>query len=374
VATGHREQIDADQNHALEAGMKRYITLAMFLVLLLGISAVPVVAQMTGIKGATKDQEGKPITDGVVEVSNTDTGRKITTKTNKNGEYTAIGLTPGNYDVTLMRNDKQVDAVTKVPVSVGDMREVNFDLKKDLAAKGAAGPTEEQLKKQQENTKQNEKIKGLNARLADVRDLEKAGNYDQAVSIMQEITTAEPNKDLLWAYLGEASVGAKKYPEAIDAYQQAIKIKPDSALYHSALANAYNKANQPDKAIAEYTQAAQMDPANAAGAYFNIGIVNYNASKSDDAVAAFDKAIQLDPNRADAYYYKGMALLPKATLGKDGKYVPVPGTVEAFQKYLELKPDGPLAQTAKETITMLGSSVETTYGKQKAPAAKKKPN
>ncbi len=84
-----------------------------------------------------KTQEGKPITDGVLEVSNTDTGRKITTKTNKNGEYTAIGLTPGSYDVTLMRNDKQVDAVTKIPVTVGDMREVNFDLKKDLAAKGA---------------------------------------------------------------------------------------------------------------------------------------------------------------------------------------------------------------------------------------------
>ena len=46
-------------------------------------------------------------------------------------------------------------------------------------------------------------------------------------------------------------------------------------------------------------------------------------------------------------------------------------TVEAFQKYLDLKPDGANAQTAKDTIAMLGSSVETTYGKQKAPAKKK---
>ena len=172
--------------------MKRYITLAMFLVLLLGLSAVPVVAQMTGIKGVCKDQEGKFITDGVVEITNVDTGRKVTGKTNKNGEFMIMGLTPGTYNAVLMRNDKTVDGINKIPIGTGDMREITFDLKKDVAAK--SGPTEEELKKQQEVTKQNEKIKGLNAKLAEARDLEKAGNYDQAVSLMQEATTAEPNQ------------------------------------------------------------------------------------------------------------------------------------------------------------------------------------
>src|SRR5215469_2660036 len=312
---------------------------------------------------------GKFITDGTVEITNIDTQRKITVNTNKNGEYVTIGLSPGTYDVVLTRNGVAVDGFNKVPLAMGEQREVNFDLKKDLA--GKAGPSEEQIKKQQEVVKQNEKIKGLNAKLAEVRDLEKAGNYDQAITVMQEVTSSDPSKDLLWAYLGEAYTGAKKYTEAVEAYQKAIAIKGDSALYHNALANAYNKSGQVDKAVAEYTQVAQMDPSGAATAYFNIGVVNYNANKTDDAVTAFDKSIQLDPNRADAYYYKGMALLNKATLGKDGKYSPAPGTVEAFQKYLELKPDGANAQTAKDTIAMLGSSVETTYGKQKAPAKKK---
>ena len=61
---------------------------------------------------------------------------KLTVKTNKNGEYHIIGLTPGTYDAVLMRNGVKVDAITKIPIGVGDMREVNFDLKKDLAAKG----------------------------------------------------------------------------------------------------------------------------------------------------------------------------------------------------------------------------------------------
>ena len=348
--------------------MKKSIHLVVLLALLLGLIALPAVAQTTGAKGVCKDQEGKFITDGVVEFTNTDTGRKMSVKTDKNGEYRMIGLTPGTYDAVLIRNGIKVDSFNKIPVGVTDMREVNFDLKKDLAN---SGPTEEQLKKQQEVVKQNEKIKGLNAKLSEARELEKTGNYDQAIGLLQEATASDSSKDLLWAYLGDAYVGGKKYPEAIEAFQKAIVIKPDSAVYHNALANAFNKGGQADKALAEYAQVAQMDPANAATAYFNIGIVNYNTNKPDDAITAFDKSLQLDPNRADAYYYKGMALLTKATLGKDGKYSPAPGTVEAFQKYLELKPDGPNAQTAKDTIAMLGSSVQTTYGTKSSP--KKKP-
>lgn len=349
--------------------MKKSLILLGLLSLALILIALPAAAQTTQIKGICKDQEGKFITDGVVELTNTDSGRKLSAKTNKNGEFVVIGLTPGIYDAVLSRNGVKVDALSKIPVGIGDTREVDFDLKKDLAA---SGPSEEQLKKQQEVVKQNEKIKGLNAKLAQARDLEKAGNYDQAIAMLQEAATADPSKDLLWAYLGDAYVGSKKYPEAIDAFQKAIAIKGDSALYHNALANAYNKGGQADKAIAEYLVVAQMDPTQAATAYFNIGIVNYNGNKPDAAVESFDKSIGLDATRADAYYYKGMSLLTKASLGKDGKYSPAPGTVESFQKYLELKPDGANAQTAKDTIAMLGSSVETSYGTKKAPPPKKK--
>lgn len=361
------------QRHPREADMKKSIYLFVFLALVLGVSALPAVAQTTGIKGVCKDQEGKPITDGVVELTNTDTGRMVSGKTDKNGEYHIIGLTPGNYDAVLNRKGVKVDSFNRVPLGVGDTRDVNFDLKKDLA--GVKGPSEEELKQQQEVIKQNEKIKGLNAKLTQARELEKAGNYDQAIAILQEATTSDPTRDLVWAYLGDAYVGYKKYPDAVTAFEKAVSLKPDSALYHTALANAYNKAGQPDKAIAEYNQVIQMDPTNAATAYFNIGIVNYNTNKPDDAVAAFDKSIQLDGTRADAYYYKGMALLTKATVAKDGKYSPAPGTVESFQKYLDLKPDGANAQTAKDTIAMLGGTVETTYGtSKKATPTKKKPN
>ena len=39
---------------------------------------------------------------------------------------------------------------------------------------------------------------------------------------------------------------------------------------------------------------------------------------------------------------------------------------EAFQKYLEIDPNGPMAQTAKDMLASIGAKVETNYGKPKA--------
>src|SRR5208337_5585824 len=130
------------------------------------------------------------------------------------------------------------------------------------------------------------------------------------------------------------------------------------AAYYNNLAEAYAKAGKIDDAVKTYELSAQTDPGAAAQAYFNTGAVLTNAGKADEALAAFDKCIAADPTRAEAYYQKGVNLLGKATLQGD-KTVPVPGTVEAFQKYLELAPTGPNAQNAKDLLASIGATVET---------------
>ena len=53
-----------------------------------------------------------------------------------------------------------------------------------------------------------------------------------------------------------------------------------------------------------------------------------------------------------------------------GKMIAPPGTVEALQKYVELKPDGTNAESAKALISALGGSVQTKYTDPNAPPAK----
>ena len=78
--------------------------------------------------------------------------------------------------------------------------------------------------------------------------------------------------------------------------------------------------------------------------------------------AAADKAIAADPTKADAYYIKGQALIPKATVDpKTQKIIAPPGCVEAYQKYLELAPKGPHAEEVKEILAGIGEQMKSTY-------------
>jgi len=104
---------------------------------------------------------------------------------------------------------------------------------------------------------------------------------------------------------------------------------------------------------------------------FNEGAILTNAGKGDDAIVAFDKVIAADPTKAAAYYWKGVNLIAKEVIGKDGKVVAPDGTAEAFQKYLELEPNGPYAEGAKGMLASIGSPIQTGFeNKTKKPVKK----
>jgi len=86
-----------------------------------------------------------------------------------------------------------------------------------------------------------------------------------------------------------------------------------------------------------------------------------NSGQLEPSGEAFKKALEADPNYADAHYQWGMYLVAKATTTPEGKIVPPAGTKEAFQKYLELKPAGPFAESAKSMLATLESEIQTQY-------------
>src|SRR6266700_22718 len=335
-------------------------------------------AQSTGtIKGTCRNMDGKPFVGATVEFTGIESGRKYTLKTNNKGEYFSLGVAPGSYNIVLLVDGKEVFRLNKVPI--GSDENVNdIDLKKEQAA-GVKQMSEEDKKKLAEQEEKQKKeatdVKSLNDKLAGAREAMKTGNFDQAVQSMTEATQIDPNRDLIWFTMGEALRGQAKskektdraaskeaYGKAAEAYQKAIAIKPQGAYYNN-LADAYAHSGDVDGAVKAYNEAATLDPTGVAGYQFNIGAVYTNAGRVDEAIKAFQASVAADPTRAESYYQLGVSLVGKAAPDKSGKVVPVPGTEEALQKYLELQPNGPNAEGAKGLLTYIGSTVETTFGK-----------
>jgi tetratricopeptide (TPR) repeat protein len=380
--------------------MKQFFATLALIALIVGLCASPVFAQAMGtVKGVCKDVDGKPIDNAIVEYFSLDTGRKYSIKTNAKGEYFSLGISPGKYKITLTKDGKLLFTLNNVTITLEE-NDVPFDLQKEQAnAAQGQGISPEQLRKMQEQQqkaqKENDLVKILNEKLASAGQAAQTGDFDTAIATLTEATQMDATRDLLWFRLADVygssapkqtdpAEKARRYGEAIADYQKAIDLKrqamqsgqakPDDgktlAAYYNNLAQAESKNGKTEDAVKAYSQAAELDPTGAAQYEYNIGAVLTNAGRVDEAIAAFDKAIQLDPTKADAYYQKGVNLIGKATLDKDGKVVPAPGTAEALNKYLELQPNGQFAEGAKGMLQYIGSNIETSYGKKK-PTTKK---
>jgi len=123
------------------------------------------------------------------------------------------------------------------------------------------------------------------------------------------------------------------------------------------------------EANAAYDAAAKINPASAELYLYNESVIFFQEHNSAAQAAAADEAIQADPTSAISYYLKGNGLVASTTVDpKTQQLIAPPGCLEAYQKYLELAPNGPYASEVKGILAGFGEKVVTTY---KAPKGKK---
>jgi len=395
--------------------MKRNLGLMMLVATFCAYCAITAAGQagaLGTVKGVCRDAEGNPVVDAQVVWHNDDNGRTYKLKTNKKGEYFSLGIEPGSYTVSLSKDGKQLFNEPKHQVQV---EELNFDI--DLKAQHEqqvhdtakqTGLTPEQI---QQKLAEQKKVEAYNASIKTVNEKLKAAtaalqaqppNYDTAIAALNDATQMVPTEDLVWYRLGAAYLESTKaqtdpaekvkrnteaykdLKKAIDLKKQAkpaeggAATKPEEAAAEKARMAAYYdnfgaaaaRLGKADEASEAYKQAAETDPAHAANYYYNLGVVLHNTAKDADgkkqAAAAFEKAIEADPNKAEAYYLKGTDLISLSTADSSGKLSAPDGTAEAFKKYLELQPNGPHAEEAKQMLAALNQSIETGYGKKTA--------
>jgi Flp pilus assembly protein TadD len=376
--------------------MKRAIlsvTIVTFM-LLLTLTFAPKAAAQFGdtLSGQVWDFEGKPWVGLTVNLQN-QAGQNWTVKTDKDGKFEQLHLQPGIYTIELKDGDKHIFS-TKYQLLADGGGPANINLK-EIAAKQGVN-VEEQRKKQEEVQKQFTGMKahfdagiaamneanGLHAQLqstpADQRGpiQEKlTGLFQTATSEFQQAQLAagekNPNLPTIVANLGAAYEASGQYDKAVETFQKAVELKPTQANYLSALGTNLARTGKMDEAGAACDKAAALDPPNAGVCWRNVGIVLRNANKMKEATAPLQKATQIDPKNPDGWYLLATSLLASIETKQQGDkliYNVPPGTAEAYQKCVDLAPNGPHAQECKDglaSLEALGQGVETKVSTRK---------
>jgi cytochrome c-type biogenesis protein CcmH/NrfG len=397
--------------------MKRSISLWLGL---LAFAVLPALAQTpsgpTGkIHGHVTNPTGMSAPSGSVSLS-TDNGHtsKYTFPVSSSGDFSGEAV-PGTYTIVYRQPetpaDKMVDYLDNVKVVFGQDVEQDIDMSRKAFIDNLSADQKKQLeelkKKNSEAMKANEVIKNLNADLKtvgqDIKDADnarqtaaqalgataskadleakeaeiKTAKYTDVETLMLKDTAAKPDASVLWAQLGQAQVGLKKYDEAETTYKKVLELeatakKPNpqvQGLADSGLGEIYARTSKVPEANAAYDAAAKVNPTQAGFYLKNEAVIFFQMNNADAQAAAADEAILADPTQPMLYYLKGQGLIVKATVDAAGKYVLPPGCAEAYQKYLELAPNGPYAGEVKGILAQSTQKVDNSY---KAPKAGKK--
>ncbi len=289
------------------------------------ISASSALAQSTMIKGKVLDTKDQPMVGVAILIEPVGGTRKLTTKTDKRGEFIQLLTESGLYRITAT-DEKVGSAQTELRVSLGRTSEANMVLAPSTAANNDAKAAE--LKKVFEE--------GVTA--------SRGGGHDVAIAKFQAALALSPACFDCQFNIGVAQLAKKDEKAAEAEWLKALTLKADYAEAMNALSTLYNNQKRFDEAAAMSAKAAAAGGGSNADATFNQGIILWNQGKIAEAKAKFEETLKTNPAHADAHYQLGMALL------NEGK---LPDAVAAFESYVKLDPIGQYATQAKGMIAQL---------------------
>lgn len=307
--------------------------------------ATPAQAQLGSLKGKVIDEAGKPVADAEITFDFVgDYKREYKVKTDSKGMWVKAGMPSGGGTWVLTAVKGELNGQVKgVVVVIGVMTTAP-----DITIKAGGVRADTANLNNDEIEKRNKKQKELEQLFADATTAIEAGNLDEAITKLTQMTAEVPKCAACFAKLGDIYVKKNDLTNAEPAYLKAIEIDPAQAGVYNALASVYNSQKKFDDAAKMSAKANELSGASAAGgnaeSIYNQGIIFWNQGKIPEATAQFAKAVELDPKMADAQYWYGMALVNAGKLA-DAK--------KPFTEYLKLAPTGEFADTAKAMLAMI---------------------
>jgi tetratricopeptide (TPR) repeat protein len=290
------------------------------------------------ISGKVFDEAENPIPDATVFVRAIEVAGKRTEKfektvtTDKDGEWKLAGLPSGWVKV-------EVTAPGFIPMSKNvEVSQINVNPQILL-----------HLKKAEEFMGQDEDSAGI---FEEGNALFEQGKYDEAIASYQDFLAKNPN-----AYQVRFNIGnCYREKNDLDAAQQefeavlekanteegpeALKVQAKAL---AAIGELYVIKDDIEKAREFFAKSLERNPQDEILAY-NVGEILFSNAKMDEALEYFTMASTIKPTWADAFLKLGYVHLNKTEYDQ---------AKENFNKFLELDPDHPQAQSVRGILDYL---------------------
>jgi tetratricopeptide (TPR) repeat protein len=292
-------------------------------------------------EGVVKDAKGEPV-DGATVGLQPASGKKVETKTNKQGQY-SVGVAPGDYAIQATKGTLiSVPVGARIAAGATATTAIVLLERKDIGAATAAAAAT---------------AKADAAKVADFKTAfdagaaaAGAGRHDEAIEKFTQAAGFNSKCSDCYSGIGSSYLQKKDYGKAEAAFLKSNEITPNEGSY-TGLAQVYTAQKKQDQASAAIKKAAELGAASgpagggaSADSLFNQGVILWNGGKIEEAKKQFQAAVEANPNHAEAHYQLGMALVNEGNLA---------GAATEWDTYLKLSPSGPHAGEVKAMLPAL---------------------
>jgi tetratricopeptide (TPR) repeat protein len=289
----------------------RALVLAVTLAALAGAAVISAQMELAVMQGVVRDEAGQPLADVTFRIRDTERGREIIVKSDKDGRFYRRGLQAVEYEISVEKDGYQ-PIKDKLRLTAGTDRRFDFKLAK--ATPAGAGEFAEGVKAFNAGdfaaaAKSFEAAVEKQPELAELRvNLALAyfrlSRQPEAVAQLERATALAPNDPHLQFQLGSAYVDMKDLPKAAAALEQGLSksTDPKDPLVYEArttLGAVYFASSQADKAQQQYEQALTLQP-DGAIALLGLGKVQFSKGNVAEAQRSFERVVAAHPGTPQA--------------------------------------------------------------------------
>ncbi len=311
---------------SVDLGRGRLALSGVLAVALLLLTVAPALAQRGAIRGKITDPDGNPVPGVQVSIVLMDGGgRSIETETNDKGEFIRAGIPVQMYRVAFeLEGWEPLQAM--VTVSNGGQSFINETLH----------PLPEGVLSQAQADR-------ADGHLQAAQDAFELGDFGTAVTEFNGFLELVPNSGPAHFNLAAAYEQLPDFPAAIAAYEKAYELDDSMLEALMAVADLHGRQKEWDQALAAFDRAMELVEGNAVN-LFNYAVYASNADRIETADEFYEKAAAADPEFAPAHLQIGMAKARQ----EDRE-----GAIAAFERYLEIEPDGAQSVMVQEILDQL---------------------